>query len=57
MFYIINEANVNEISFSPLKLWTRNQLEVPNFQLYCAEKLIGLTNSLRNKGAMYKLQI
>ena len=54
MFYIINQDNVNEISFSPLILWTRNQLEIPNFQLDCADKLIGLTNNLRNKGAMYE---
>ena len=54
MFYIINQDNVNEISFSPLLSQTRNQLEILNFQLDCADKLIGLTNNLRNKGAMYE---
>ena len=64
MFYIINQdiclmnAKIDlfcfKIYFSPLILWTRNQLEIPNFQLDCADKRIGLTNNLRNIGAMYE---
>ena len=54
MFYFTNQDNVNGTSFSRLISWTRNQLEIPNFQLDCADKLIGLTNNLLNKGAMYE---
>ena len=64
MFYIINQdiclKNTKidlfcfKISFSPLISWTRNQLEIPHFQLDCSDKRIGLTNILRNIGAIYE---
>ena len=43
-----------KISLSPLILWTRNHLEMPNFQLDCADKRIGLAYNLRNIGAMHE---
>ena len=43
-----------KIYFLPLILWTQNKLEIPNFQLDYADKRYGLTNNLRNIGAIYE---
>ena len=40
--------------FFTFNIMDTDQYEIPNFQLDCADKRIGLTNNLRNIGAMYE---